>query len=186
MEYIPWIVVVFCALCASVSDIRNFKVYNRLTMPCFVGAVAFYVCIYGWSGLGFSLAGAALGFGMLFLPYIMGGIGAGDVKFVMAVGAWLGPQLLIPAMVFGSVATGVYSLVLIMRAGGFRDAWLNVQLMFLRLSNIGKHLAFDDEFAVQAVAKQKDRRAKLIPFSAMVSLGVLGTLVVVFWLKSRA
>ena len=41
-------------------------------------------------GLTEALAGAALGFALLVGPYAIGGMGAGDVKALMALGAWLG------------------------------------------------------------------------------------------------
>jgi prepilin peptidase CpaA len=84
--------------------------------------------------LGFALCGALLGLTILLIPYLMGGLGAGDVKFVMAVGTWIGPTLLIPAILIGCVATICYFLVFIGRAQGWRGVFMSVQLLGLRLS----------------------------------------------------
>ena len=178
MSIFPILVIIVCAVWAAITDVSKFMVYNYLTFPCFFGGVIYGTLVYGWSGLLFSLGGAALGLGILFMPYLMGGLGAGDVKFVMAIGTWLGPVLLLPAIMIGCIATGLYSLVLISRTGGFRGAWLNLRLMLVRLSTIGKHLAFDDDVeAVQSVTKRDDRRGRLIPFSAMVSVGIIAAIV---------
>ena len=176
MDFIPYIVIAGCALIGSFTDVRDFKVYNVLTIPCFVAGVAFYTTTQGLPGLGYSLGGAILGFLILLLPYLLGGVGAGDVKFVMAIGAWLGPALLFPALLIGCLATGVYALVLMVTYGGASDAKLNVQLLFLRLAAFGKNLSLDDQFeSVQEVKSSPEFRKRLIPFSAMFSVGLLGT-----------
>ncbi len=181
MSIFPVVVIAGCALWAAITDVSKFKVYNYLTIPCFVGGLVYGALMYGLSGFLFGLGGALLGLGILIMPYLMGGLGAGDVKFVMAIGTWLGPVLLLPAIIIGCSATGMYSLVLISRQGGFRGAWLNLRLMFMRLSTIGKHLTFEDDFeAVQSVAQRDDRRGRLIPFSAMVSVGIAAAIVMHF------
>lgn len=62
---------------------------------------------FGWHGLSQSFAGAGLGFllfGILFLKF---GMGAGDVKLAAAIGAWIGPQQLLYALFFTSLAGGI-------------------------------------------------------------------------------
>lgn len=50
----------------------------------------------GWGGAGkqvlVSLAGFLVGFGMLWMIWLARGAGAGDIKFMGAIGAWLGPR----------------------------------------------------------------------------------------------
>ncbi len=179
MDIFPIVVVACCAVWAAITDVSKFKVYNYLTIPCFIGGLLYGLLTYGGSGLLFAIGGAVLGFGILIMPYLMGGLGAGDVKFVMAMGTWLGPVLLFPAIIVGCVATGLYSIVLISRQGGLRGAWLNLRLMFVRLSTIGRHLAYEDEFeAVQSVSQRDDRRGRLIPFSAMISVGIFAAIAI--------
>lgn len=78
-------------LMASVSDLRTRKLPNWLTVPAFVAGLAFHGVTGGWSGLGQALAGFAVGFGILFVLWLIGGGGGGDVKLMGALGAWLGP-----------------------------------------------------------------------------------------------
>ncbi len=63
--------------------------------------------------IGFVLAGSATGFFVLLPFYILGGMGAGDVKFFTAVGAFLGPFATLYAvamtLVIGAlIAVGVF------------------------------------------------------------------------------
>ena len=185
IDHIPTAVIAICAILGSISDVRNFKVYNVLTIPCFVAGILFYTATGGWSGLVYALGGSALGLAVLILPYMMGGVGAGDVKFVMAIGTWLGPNLLLPSIVIGSLATGIYSLMLMAKYGGYRETWLNIQFMLLRLAMAGKSLTFDDDFeSVQQISRQPDRRRRLIPFSALFSIGVAITFAIHWTVRS--
>jgi len=56
------------------------------------------------------LEGAALGFMFLLLPYLYGGIGAGDVKLLAVYGTLLGPNLIITAFFYGAILGGVVAL----------------------------------------------------------------------------
>jgi len=44
----------------------------------------------GWNGLWFGSKGLLIGFALLWIPYLLGKMGAGDVKFLAAIGAFVG------------------------------------------------------------------------------------------------
>ena len=57
----------------------------------------------------------------------------------------------------------------------------NIQLMVMRLSCFGRNLALNDEYeSVQSAARtvESSNHGRLIPFSAMMSIGILIALVV--------
>ena len=60
-----------------------------------------------------AIAGAALGLALLLPFYLVRGVGAGDVKLLAAIGALIGPQLLLWVALFGAVIGGVMSLVIL-------------------------------------------------------------------------
>ncbi len=172
------IVVLIASLLAATTDIWKFKVYNLLTFPLLLSGVAYRGWTGGTEGLRDSLAGMALGFALLLLPYLWGAFGAGDVKFVAAVGAWLGMQPMLPILLIGCVATGVYALTLMVMHDGYREAWINLQVAFFRLSILGRQLGADDNLErVQTITQQQERRKRLIPFSAMITVGIITTIV---------
>src|SRR5262249_5485267 len=111
----------------------------------------------------------------------MGGVGAGDVKFVTAIGAWLGLPLTLYVMMAGCIAAGVYALVLLVSAPSLKETLLNIQLLWIRLVCLGRHIGSEDR--VEAEVKRSDRRRRLIPFSAMMGIGLVATLV---WLWSQS
>jgi prepilin peptidase CpaA len=79
-----------------------------------VFAIAFNSISNGWDGFLFSAIGMVVGVGLLIVPYLMGGMGAGDVKLMGAVGSFLGAKATMEAFLFMALAGGVYSLALIM------------------------------------------------------------------------
>jgi prepilin peptidase CpaA len=87
---LQWGVVIGASLAAAVWDLKERKIPNSLTIPVLAGGLSWWMLHGGSAGLGESLATA----GALALPYfilfVFAGGGAGDVKLMAAVGAWLG------------------------------------------------------------------------------------------------
>jgi prepilin peptidase CpaA len=62
------------------------------------------VLSHGWSGLVDGLSGAALAFVVFLIPYLMGGLGGGDVKLMAGFGALTGLHGVVPALILAAVA----------------------------------------------------------------------------------
>lgn len=86
--------VVFTLAC-MVIDVRSQRIPNWLTVPWFVLGVLVHSIAGGLAGLKTSLAGFAAGFAILFVLWLVGGGGGGDVKMIGALGAWLGATLVV-------------------------------------------------------------------------------------------
>ena len=63
------------------------------------------------------MAGAAVGLMTLLPLYAIGGMGAGDVKLMAGVGAWIGPWLTLWAFVATTLAGGVMAAAMIVYSG---------------------------------------------------------------------
>jgi prepilin peptidase CpaA len=104
-------------LAATVIDIRTRRIPNALTAG--MSGVGLALAATGVSGI--SPAAALLGFALgllLMMPgYLLGATGAGDVKLMAAVGAVLGPALVVTAFLFTAVAGGVLAIVVAARRG---------------------------------------------------------------------
>ncbi len=79
------------ALWMAWIDLKSNRIPNYLTLGCALAGLAYQLWAYGWTGLADGFLGLGLGFALLFVFYLMGGLGAGDVKALAALGAWLGP-----------------------------------------------------------------------------------------------
>ena len=73
------------------EDLLFHRISNRLTGSLLCVGLAIRMLAGGWSGLEQSLLGVLVGLGCLLPFYIARGMGAGDVKFLAAAGALLGP-----------------------------------------------------------------------------------------------
>ena len=98
---------------ASVTDIRNHRVPNWLTFSGMVVGLASYFLTGGFGGLLFSAEGLILGFALLIPFYMAGGMGAGDVKLLAAVGALLGPFGVMKAFLCTALVGGAYAIILL-------------------------------------------------------------------------
>jgi prepilin peptidase CpaA len=178
---VPIALVLVAALIAAVTDVWKFKVYNLLTFPLLAGGLLYHAVHGGTVGLAGSFLGALIGFALMIFLYAMGGMGAGDVKFVTALGAWLGLPLTLYVLMAGCIAAGAYSAVLLVVGASWRETALNLQILWLRLVCLGRHLGSEDRVEVEV--KRPDRRRRLIPFTAMIALGLVAT---VLWLRSHS
>lgn len=169
---VPVIVVLVAALVAAATDIWKFKVYNVLTLPLLVSGLLYHA----FRGeLADSLLGVLFGFAALIVLYIIGGMGAGDVKLMAAVGAWLGMPLTFYVFIASSLAAGVYSIGLVVWTGQVGETAVNLQILWLRLASVGRYLGSDDK--VESEVRRSDRRKRIIPFAAMVAIGLVATII---------
>ena len=92
-----------------ISDLRSRKIPNELVLAILVTGLLFALVTStdSWRALGLSLAGAGVGFGIWIVFYLLGVIGAGDVKFFAAAGAWLGPGATWRAALIAAIAGGI-------------------------------------------------------------------------------
>lgn len=89
------VAVVLATFVTAVCDVRWNRIPNSFTVPIFFAAVVYHGVTSGMSGAAMSLLGFAIGMGLLLIPWMFGGGGAGDVKLMAAVGAWFGPKLIL-------------------------------------------------------------------------------------------
>ena len=99
---------------AAIIDIRIQKIPNVLTFPTMVLGLIYYSITTGLDGLLFSLGGLALGIAIFFILYMMGGMGAGDIKLMGAVGAIIGSKGVLLTALLSAIVGGVYALIVLL------------------------------------------------------------------------
>lgn len=126
-------------LVAVVTDLRSMRIPNWLTFPAILVGVGLHTLTQGTDGLIFSLYGLALGLGVMLLPFIFGVMGAGDVKLMAAVGAFLGAKGVFNAFIWTSLAGGIYALgVLLFHAEQLRAIFRAIRNSLTFLSATGE------------------------------------------------
>jgi prepilin peptidase CpaA len=123
------------AIVAAAWDLRTRRIPNVLTFGAALVAVLLHGYLEGLNGLSLALAGWVVGLA-LFLPFFaLGGLGAGDVKLLAAVGACLGPLAAVWVALYTSIAGGVMALAVASYSGYLRQAFVNLWcvVMYWRL-----------------------------------------------------
>lgn len=95
--------VVFTTVAAG-WDLHERRIPNRLTLPVFFAGWIYQIAFHGWAGLADAAAGFAVGFGILFVLWYIGGGGGGDVKLMGALSVWMGFNLTLLVLVVSTFA----------------------------------------------------------------------------------
>lgn len=100
---------------ATVIDIRSRRIPNQLTAG--MAAIGIALAVSGTSGVstGESIAGIFIGLLLMMPGHALGATGAGDVKLMAAVGAIVGPAMVMSAFLFTAVAGGVLAVIVAVR-----------------------------------------------------------------------
>ncbi len=122
---IAWAVtlIIFVAVIAW-TDLRSRRIPNVIVFPAALVGLIFNLGMRGWEGLLFGLKGLGLAFLLLLIPYLVGGMKAGDVKFLMAVGAFLGAADVFRALLATVLCYPVFAVFAVIREGKLRLTWL--------------------------------------------------------------
>jgi prepilin peptidase CpaA len=126
-----------CSGIGSLFDIRERRIPNRLTGPAIAAGLTLHTAIGGWSGFADS-ASAGLIAGVIFLIFFLaGGMGAGDVKLMAAVGCIVGLSPLSLVVVSIAIAGGVAALAVSLAHGRLRETFHGVAGLLLHHARRG-------------------------------------------------
>ncbi len=115
-----------CAAVSAVYDIKSRRIPNFITGPAILTGLALHTIGEGWHGLLTSFA-AALICGVIFLVfYLAGGMGAGDVKLMTAVGCLAGLPHVSYLLVLSALAGGVMGIAMAISRGKLTETLGNV------------------------------------------------------------
>jgi len=117
MDVVASTIATAAASLAAIVDVRTRRIPNWLTGSLVLGGLVFNGWRGGIVGVGLAVAGAALGLAILLPFHAVRAIGAGDVKLLAGLGAVLGPQVLVSVAIYGAIAGGLISAVLLAREG---------------------------------------------------------------------
>jgi len=146
-------------------DLRARRIPNVISGPALLLGLILNAAQSGTAGLLASLGGAALGIGILMLPFAAGGIGGGDVKMMGAVGAFVGPRIAVMGLVIGMIVGGVIMSVHLARLGRLRHTLASLTNM-LTVAAATRSL---EPMAVRADTES----AVSLPYSVPLALGTV-------------
>ncbi|MGB9840719.1 A24 family peptidase [Thermovenabulum sp.] len=133
MEILRGVILITLLFLCFLTDITKNKIYNFVVFPAMVLGISINGFFDGFSGIIQSVEGMLLGMAFLIIPYVLRGIGAGDVKFLGAIGAIMGPGFTLNAFLFSAIAGGIISLAIMLSDKNLRYKLKAVFLTFLSM-----------------------------------------------------
>ena len=158
------------------SDLLHYRISNRAVLLTLMIGLVWNASDALWMGAAMGIVGVLVGFLLLVPFYAMGGVTAGDVKWLAALGAWYGPRGIVGVFIVSSILLGVFCLVSIayryiamvrQKTPRFGLAMESRGIRGLGSSTIGNKAQIDDVYC------SVDRRSVLIPYAVPVAIGVL-------------
>ncbi len=131
-------------IAATIVDSRTRRIPNLLSLGAAALGILLAVTGYGSVTPGAALGGLALGLAALLPLHLLKAMGAGDVKLMAAVGAYLGPSVTLAAVLCTFIAGAVIAItVLIVRDGPRETAqryWFGIKHLILGGTWLGKRV----------------------------------------------
>ncbi len=166
---VAWLVTVIL-IEAAVIDGKKLKVPNWLTFHFLAGGLLFALWKGGWPLAAWSAAGAVTGLLTLLPLYAIGGMGAGDVKLMAGMGAWIGPLCTLWAFAATAITGAAMALVMMGLSGAiFHHVGM--------IQTIGREImVVRDPVALSARAAERKPSMTLLPYGIPIAVGSIAYL----------
>ncbi|MCR3923587.1 MAG: prepilin peptidase [Firmicutes bacterium] len=110
----------FVTICV-VTDLRERKIYNKVILAGLVVALIANIVLYGFlSAMMLVFSGMFTGIILLIVPFLLGGLGAGDVKMLGMIGAFTGTTMTVHIFFASALVGGIFALFTLLKEGRFR------------------------------------------------------------------
>lgn len=148
------------------TDLINHKILNVIVIPGAILGFIINVDYTGWQGFLFSGKGLLVGIGLLLIPFIMGGLGAGDVKLLGAIGAIKGTEFVFNTFLGTALAGGIIAVIVFLTRKKFLSSIKKIGAG-LYIIIIGKDLS-----ALKNL-QQYNESSGYFPYGLAISAGTL-------------
>jgi prepilin peptidase CpaA len=171
-NWVYWAVSIF-AVVAAYIDGKELRVPNKLTFPMIIAGWVWSSAYYGMEGEGWyiglmwSLAGTIVGMLTLLPAYAIGGMGAGDVKMMAAIGAWVHCTIVFYSFCVGTIVGAILSVIMILMAGEGRK---HFNQFFFILNEIN---TVRDPEELAKMATERKTSMRLLPYGIPMAIGTV-------------
>jgi prepilin peptidase CpaA len=162
-----WLVSVTLVV-AAVIDGWMLKVPNWITFPMILSGWVYSAVVGGWTGFGWSLLGSFVGLMLLYVLYSVGGMGAGDVKLLAGIGAWVHTDHTVNIFIATTIVGAIMAVIMVAWSGQWKHHAKQF-VMILREFWVVR----DTETLYQRAAERKPTM-RLLPYGIPMTLAALG------------
>ncbi len=114
-------VAILVGLAATINDLKNREIADWIPLTALVAGLGWQIGQAGWMmGPLHALGGAAAGFAVFLIFYLLGGMGGGDIKLMTGFGALLGASQLLEAALWTAGVGGLFAIGIIAWRTGMR------------------------------------------------------------------
>lgn len=153
---------------AAYIDGKELRVPNWITFPMVLTGLIYNSWMSGWDGLGVGLVGMVVGLATLLPLYAVGGMGAGDVKLMAGIGAWLGATVTWYAFVVTVVVGAIMALAMVL----YRHDWNKHYGNFLMIMT--EFMTISSPQKLSEIAAERKPRMLLLPYGIPICVGSIG------------
>jgi prepilin peptidase CpaA len=164
-----WVVTITLVV-AAVIDGMKLKVPNWITFPMIVSGWIYSATLSpyaGLEGLTFSLIGTVVGLALLLPAYAIGGMGAGDVKLLAGVGAWVWGTVTLYAFAVSAIVGGIIAVGMVLAGKG----WNKHQNQFWMICN--EIMTVKDPEKLATIAAERKPSMMLLPYGIPIAIGTI-------------
>jgi prepilin peptidase CpaA len=171
-----WGVVLVASLIAALTDIQNRRIPNWLTVPVFLAGLIHAGAVGGFSELISSFLAALILMAPYVILFLFAGGGAGDAKLMAAVGAWLGLNSGIIALVTISIFAIIFALLKAASKKRFFAVLKNIRDMIISFFLLFKVTGWR-KAGTEAIAVNDGRPLETMPYAPAIFAGLLAAAV---------
>lgn len=161
-----WLVTV-TLIVAAVVDGFELKVPNWITFPLIASGWIYSVWTAGWEGLGWSVLGTIIGLALLLPAYAIGGMGAGDVKLLAGVGAWMHGVHVFYAFCLSAVFGAVIAVLMVL----VQRSWNKHYAQFWLI--LGEITSVRNPEKLSGIAAERKPSMLLLPYGIPIAIGTI-------------
>jgi len=181
MRTLNIIVLVFTLFVATYFDARYRKIPNKLTVLAIMVGITFGAIFNRFDGVLFALGGLFTGLAVFIIPFSMGGMGAGDVKLMAAVGSLMGWKLTVYSALSTAIIGGIIVLGYTIYKGYFLSLLRNIGVLIYKNILFFTYLSTHSEKIMAKYKKIISVNSTLekayIPYGVAITTGTLIVLI---------
>jgi prepilin peptidase CpaA len=166
----PIWVVTLTLIVAAVIDGLKLKVPNWITFPMIISGWVYSVALSpyaGWEGLMYSMLGTIVGLALLLPAYAIGGMGAGDVKLLAGVGAWVWSTTTLYAFAVSTIVGAIIAILMVL----CQRKWMKHHAQFWMICT--EILTVKDPEQLAAIAAERKPSMMLLPYGIPIAIGTI-------------
>ncbi len=153
---------------AAWIDGKELRVPNWITFPMVLSGLVYSTCVGGLSGLSAGLLGMCVGLLTLMPLYAVGGMGAGDVKLMAGIGAWMGWKVTFAAFCVSTIVGAIMAVIMVLWRKSLQHHYANFLLI------LSEWMVIRNPYELSRIAAERKPTMLLLPYGIPICIGTIG------------